>query len=304
MEATKKIEDLNFDFEHFVDDIYFAKYLRFKKYFDDATFTGLRNIQELSNKKLGELAVEKNLLNKNQVDSIYDECIRSNKFFGQIAIEKNLISQEKVEELIALQKNNYISISEILLNFGYIRPEKIEEEMTIFKENNFKSNKQIEEKINLINFMNLKLLLDTILVTLNRILLFPPRLTSMIQPTNVIYSLDKLYKLTLTSRLRSFDLYFNYDEKIVNEVFIYKFRSYKNKRILKLRNAIPQEISNILTGVILKNLSDFGEPDMKMSVPYIFTDTKIDLPNLHYRFPITTSSGKMELILETTPKNA
>ena len=206
VDSSGKVENLNFDFEHFVEDIYFGKYLRFKKYFDDATFVGIRNIQDLSNKRLGELAIEKNLLNKNQVESIYDECIRSNKFFGQIAIEKNLISRNSIEELINAQKNNYISITEIVTNFGYIRQEKIEEEFQLFKENYLKTIHQIDEKIRAIEFSNLKLIIDTILVTLNRILHFPPRLTSMIQPTNVIYSLDKLYRLSLSSQLRTFDL--------------------------------------------------------------------------------------------------
>ncbi|HPN30834.1 MAG TPA: hypothetical protein PKY81_07740 [bacterium] len=286
------------DFEHFAEDIYFAKYLKFKKYFDDSTYVQFRTVQELSNKKLGEIAVSKNLLTPNVVESLYDEGVRLNKYFGQIAVEKNILTIEQVEKIVEEQKKNFVGIGELVTDFGYIRQEKLSEEMKNFQENQKKTNDAIEDKISKIEFKHVKPILNTIIITLTRILFMPPKLTSLIQPVNAIYPMDKLYRFSISKDL-NFDIYFNYDEKFVNELFIFKFRNYRNKRLLKLRNAIPQEISNILTGVIIKNLCETNKIDLNMSIPYPVSEQKIELKKEHHKFSIASPAGKVEIILQT-----
>jgi len=299
MEQQQLKNTISSDFEHFIDDIYFGKYLKFKKYYDDTTFLQLRNVQELSNKKLGQLAVDKKYLPANIVDSLYDEGIRENKYFGQLALEKHLLTPEQIMEIINEQRSNFISVGDLALNFGYIRPDKLQEEKTLFTENQKKIELNIEEKIRQIQFPHLRLILDTIIITLTRMLYMPPRLTNIIQPVTSIFNMDKLYKLGITKHY-NFDIYFNYDEKFVNELFIYKFRVYKSKRMLKLRNSIPQEISNILTGVIAKNLAEASNAEVGMTVPYVINESKIDLPVEHYKFSLTSPTGKMEVIIDTS----
>jgi len=292
-----------FDFEQFTEDIYFAKYLKFKKYFDDSTYIQLKNIQDLSNKKIGEIAIEKKLLTQNIVDSIYDEGIRENKFFGQIALEKNILTVEQIEKIVEEQKNKFIGIGDLTTNFGYIRREKLEEELANFRSSQIKTNQTIDEKIASINFPNLRTILDTIIITLTRMLTIPPRLTTLIQPVTTIYSMDKLYRFTISKYFGvNFNIYFNFDEKFVNEIFLYKFRYYRNKKMLALRNSIPQEASNILTGVIVKNLAEQLKCDLNMSIPYPIEEQKIDLPDEHHKFAIASPTGKIEIIIETSKK--
>ncbi|MBP7652907.1 hypothetical protein KA977_05755 [Candidatus Dependentiae bacterium] len=287
------------DFEHFADDIYFAKYLKFKKYFDDSTYVQFRAVQELSNKKLGEIAVEKKFITPNVAESLYDEGVRLNKYFGEIAVEKNILTVEQVEKIVEEQKKNFIGIGELVVDFGYIRQDKLLEEMKNFQESQKKTNTAIDEKISKIDFKYVKPVLNTIIITLTRILFMPPKLTSLIQPVNAIYPMDKLYRFAVSKDL-NFDIFFNYDEKFVNELFIFKFRNYRNKRLLKLRNAIPQEISNILTGVIVKNLCELNKIDLNMSIPYPITDQKYELSKEHHKFSIASPSGKVEIILQTS----
>lgn len=294
-------ELLKADFEQFANDIYFAKHLKFKKYFDDATLEQFWTIQELANRKIGELAVERKWLTPNIVEELYDEGIRSNKYFGQLAIEKNLLTLEQVKDIIQEQRDKFVSIGELAVNFGLIRSDKLDEEYELFKKNQTSVQAVIDQKLAAIPIPHLKLILDTMIITLTRMLQMPPRLTSLIQPIDVIYPMDKLYVLRLTNNV-NFDIYFNYDEKFVNQIFIYKFRQYKNKKLIKLRNSIPQEISNILTGVILKNLSNSLSMDINMSVPKNITEQKYALQGEHYKFAIASSAGKIEIAIETPKK--
>jgi len=295
---------LKADFEQFANDIYFAKHLRFKKYFDDSILEQFWKIQELANKKIGELAVERKWLTPNIVEELYDEGIRNNKYFGQLAIEKNLLTIEQVKEIIQEQRDKFVSIGELAVNFGLIRPEKLEEEYQLFKQNQESVQKLIEEKLSKIPIPHLKLILNTIILTLTRMLLMPPRLTTMIQPVEIIYPMDKLYLLSLNSNSFAINLYFNFDEKFVNQIFIYKFKQYKNKKLIKLRNSIPQEIANILTGVILKNLSNATNTDIYMSVPKQIINEHYDLQGQgeHYKFAIASAIGKIEIVIQAPKK--
>ncbi len=92
--------------------------------------------QDNLSKKLGEIAVEKCYMTKEQVKQIQDEQHKMNNFFGKLAIQFGYINEKQLEEIITYQKNNHIYLGEALVELGIMSKETLNRELKIFEKQN------------------------------------------------------------------------------------------------------------------------------------------------------------------------
>ncbi|GAB7078567.1 hypothetical protein [Megalodesulfovibrio paquesii] len=84
------------------------------------------------NQRVGELAVQQELLTKEQVSALLERQKRSSKFIGELAVEEGLLTRDDLDDLLFSQTVHSFSLGEVLLEEGAISPESFAEAMQEF----------------------------------------------------------------------------------------------------------------------------------------------------------------------------
>lgn len=103
--------------------LFFGQYLLGKGIINAVQLTKAIELQEESNRELGKIAEEKNMLIKTQVREIIQLQMKEDIYFGEAAIRLGFLTKEKVEELLTEQRVHHIFLGEALIKLGYLTEE-------------------------------------------------------------------------------------------------------------------------------------------------------------------------------------
>ncbi|MCD6595789.1 response regulator [bacterium] len=207
--------------------------------------------------KIGELAVNKGILEQKDAKFINLEQRRTDKLFGELAVELGFLTQEQLNKLIIIHQNNHIFLGQILIDKGYIDSKKLSEFLDEFH----RQQKPIENLKNLIPskhkyFDELFTILDTTVKLFRRM----PNLTLKLGQGTYKESIDNLFLFSVVDFSNSID--FKYFIVLPKELaYGIAEKLYKDDKIIYDNETVSdfvREMTNIICGNITSQLLELG----------------------------------------------
>lgn len=113
----------------------FGQYLAKKGLITEREIIAARMLQKKENKRIGRLARERGLMDKEDVAMVLtlQEHNPERKFI-ELAVEQEVLSPEDVEKLIREQEDSHLFFGEALVELGSLTREELERELAEFDE--------------------------------------------------------------------------------------------------------------------------------------------------------------------------
>lgn len=126
----------------------FGQYLRLNGIVTIEDTIQARAMQLTQNRKIGELAIEKGLLNEEKVAEILAIQEETFKKFGEIAVQECYLSEAQVGELLKIQKEEYLHFGEALVKLGVISESRMKKHLMFFNRLKIKEQQDKQEYSN------------------------------------------------------------------------------------------------------------------------------------------------------------
>lgn len=112
-QAPKEIADVKLtpDEEHF-----FGEFLTSNNKLKSDQLGAALELVQSKNKKLGDLAIERGMVNAQQAHDLNKKQREVDKPFGMLAVEAGLMSEEQVQTLLSVQKANKLTLAKAIAN--------------------------------------------------------------------------------------------------------------------------------------------------------------------------------------------
>jgi len=112
---------------------FFGQYLLERGRIDHRQLLAAVEYQNVTNARLGTLALGKGYLTEAQVQRINLAQRTTDRLFGDLAVDLGLLTTEQLHELIELQKSHRIFLGEALIEKGFLTREEVEAELAQFR---------------------------------------------------------------------------------------------------------------------------------------------------------------------------
>ncbi|MEB3236292.1 MAG: chemotaxis protein CheX [Candidatus Sericytochromatia bacterium] len=112
---------------------FFGQYLLERGRIDHRQLLAAVEYQNVTNARLGTLALGKGYLTDAQVQRINLAQRTTDRLFGDLAVDLGLLTQEQLLELIELQKSHRIFLGEALIEKGFMTRDEVESELAQFR---------------------------------------------------------------------------------------------------------------------------------------------------------------------------
>ncbi len=119
---------LNPDEEHF-----FGEFLTSQKKLSGDQLAAALELVRSKNKKLGDLAVERNMVTTQQANELNRKQREVDKPFGMLAVEAGLMTDEQVQTLLAFQKENKLSLPRAIADLSFLEIDTLNRALHSFK---------------------------------------------------------------------------------------------------------------------------------------------------------------------------
>ena len=113
---------------------FFGQYLLNKGLINAQQLAKALALQEVMNKRTGDLAIELGLLNRQQVRAIVELQKKEDIYFGEAAKKLLLMTKPQVDALLKIQKERHVYIGDAVVKLGYIGEEQREKALMSYVE--------------------------------------------------------------------------------------------------------------------------------------------------------------------------
>lgn len=111
--------------------------------------------QKKCNLTLGDVAIQKGFLTEKEATSINLEQQRTDKRFGEIAIDKGLMDEEKLNIVLDAQKQTRKFFGEIIVSMGFLDQQTVDKELALQKEAQQKAEKDYQHQLEEVPYKNI-----------------------------------------------------------------------------------------------------------------------------------------------------
>jgi hypothetical protein len=110
----------------------FGRYLKAKGLITEEDIFNVRMIQKRQNHKIGEIAVERGMMDIDSVERLLVYQEETGTRFGELAVQLGYLSQDQLDELIAYKEKSYIYFGEALVSMGILSSARMKESLEVF----------------------------------------------------------------------------------------------------------------------------------------------------------------------------
>lgn len=111
----------------------FGNYLLNEKFLKPDQLKNLLNLQKSIHARLGELAVNSGFMTKYNVDEVHKMQYRIDKKFGELSIDMNLLNEEQLELLLFEQESKDMLVRQAILDKNYMTLVEFEQALSNYK---------------------------------------------------------------------------------------------------------------------------------------------------------------------------
>jgi len=112
--------------------IVFGRFLKAKGLITDEDIFNARMLQKRQNRKIGEIAVDRGLMDMNSVERLLVYQEETGIRFGELAVQLGYLSQKQVEELLEHMEKSYIYFGEALVRIGILDGPRMKASLELF----------------------------------------------------------------------------------------------------------------------------------------------------------------------------
>jgi hypothetical protein len=112
--------------------VIFGRYLRAKGLISEEDIFNARMLQKKQNRKIGEIAVERGLMDIDSVERLLVYQEESGILFGELAVRLGYLSRKQVDALLEYKEKSYIYFGEALVRMGVLDAARMRESLDIF----------------------------------------------------------------------------------------------------------------------------------------------------------------------------
>ncbi len=118
----------------------FGQYLAKKGLITEQEIVWARIMQKRENKRIGQLARERGLMSKEDVEKVLTlQEHDPDKRFVELAVEQKILGPEEVEKLLREQEDSHLFFGDALVKLGSLTKEELERELVEFSQAQQKS---------------------------------------------------------------------------------------------------------------------------------------------------------------------
>ncbi len=112
---------------------FFGQFLIEQGAINQRTLLKAIDLQEITNRKLGEIVAEMGLMSPVDIAKVHQAQRHEDIQFGDKAIELGYLTPEQLRQALTIQKNNHLYIGEALIKVGGLTPEELADYLEKFK---------------------------------------------------------------------------------------------------------------------------------------------------------------------------
>lgn len=112
--------------------IIFGRFLKAKGLITEEDIFNARMLQKRQNRKIGEIAVERGIMDIDSVERLLVYQEETGIRFGELAVRLGHISQEQLDELLEYMEKSYIYFGEALVRLGILAGGQMKEDLEMF----------------------------------------------------------------------------------------------------------------------------------------------------------------------------
>jgi len=112
--------------------IVFGRYLKAKGLIGEEDIFNARMLQKRQNSKIGEIAVERGMMDSDSVERLLVYQEETGIRFGELAVQLGYLSAEQVDDLIEHKEKSYIYFGEALVRIGVLSAANMKESLDVF----------------------------------------------------------------------------------------------------------------------------------------------------------------------------
>ena len=111
----------------------FGRYLRAKGLVTDEDIFNARMLQKDQNPRIGEISVERGLMDKELVERLLIVQEETGQRFGDLAVRLGYMSQQQLDEVLDHMEKSYLYFGEALVRIGVIDPDMMMQNLQTFQ---------------------------------------------------------------------------------------------------------------------------------------------------------------------------
>jgi len=112
--------------------IIFGRYLRAKGLITEEDMFNARMLQKRQNRMIGEIAVERGMMDIDSVERLLVYQEETGVRFGELAVQLGYLSQDQLDEVLEYMDKSYIYFGEALVRMGILDGAVMRESLEVF----------------------------------------------------------------------------------------------------------------------------------------------------------------------------